>query len=429
MNLYLDGYPFLYQSRSVGCSMAAMIFKPTPRSRSRLVTAIFAMSLLFAFPLASLNVAAQSKGKKVESNPAPAAKDRERLRQAIAAVGQIRVMSEGRGPFERGSGVIVRKDGIIATNYHVINNERTGKVFEQILFDLAVASAASTLRRFRLEPVLLSKEYDLALLVIAADGAGNPLSGAAAFSAIELGDSRKVELLDELVIIGFPAKGLSGVTVNTGMVEGADALGNWIKTNARIIHGNSGGAAVNSEGKLIGIPTKVLVDKKVVDEDGDGFPDTEREYGAVGFLRPAHFVAEMLRQIDPPGAMARRKSFSSTAASPAKEDERAMTITKPKTAAPQDSATVRGVVTSLASGSPVAGARVGLVRVGTKEITAESLLTWGGTNNEGQFQLNNAVPPGLYTLKVKALGYEMLSLDVEVTREGQPIVVQLRPAS
>src|SRR5262249_1448272 len=122
--------------------------------------------------------------------------------------------------------------------------------------------------------------------------------------AIELADSTRTQLLDELVIIGYPEKGGDTVTVSTGIVEGKDLLEGWIKTDARLIHGNSGGAAVSHDGKLIGIPTKVIVDTQRVDTDGDGFPDTLQTIGAVGFLRPASLVAEMLAQISPESSQA-----------------------------------------------------------------------------------------------------------------------------
>ena len=117
------------------------------------------------------------------------------------------------------------------------------------------------------------------------------------FPAVEIGDSKTVQLLDEIVIIGFPEKGGATVTISEGVIEGKDILGNWIKTDARVIHGNSGGAAVNAEGKLIGIPTKVEADDQEIDKDGDGFPDAKRRYGAVGFLRPAHLVTTMIAQL------------------------------------------------------------------------------------------------------------------------------------
>ncbi len=356
---------------------------------------------------------------------------RDRVRRAISAVGQVFVSAGAqpgnRGPFIRGSAVVVRKDGIVATNYHVIADDRTGELFNQIFFDLADQNAQSKPNRYRLAPVLISKEYDLALLKIAADDEGKEVSPTATFPVIELADSRRVQPLDDLVIIGFPQKGLGGATVNRGLVEGVDALGNWIKTSARVLHGNSGGAAVNLDGKLIGIPTKVLVDKKLVDEDGDGFPDGEREYGAVGFLRPSNFVATLLAQLDSPAKPKPKKMLPSNA-SVSNDPERMAQAPAPKIVVQPALIKVRGMIRSI-KGMPVAGARVGLLPLGAKQITAESLLTWGGTNADGKFELNNSVPPGKYTLKVKAFGYEMYSGDVEIKQDGSPIEIELRPIS
>src|SRR5207244_9550044 len=138
--------------------------------------------------------------------------------------------------------------------------------------------------------IIVSNECDLALLRVESDATGKPLPRSFTFPSIEIGDSRKIKLLEDLFIIGFPEKGGSTVTVNRGVVEGRDLLGNWIKTDARVIHGNSGGAAVTSDGKLVGIPTKVVADEQPIDKDGDGFPDDYRRYGAVGFLRPAYLI-------------------------------------------------------------------------------------------------------------------------------------------
>src|SRR5262249_61104526 len=109
-----------------------------------------------------------------------------------------------------------------------------------------------------------------------------------------LGEAHSLNLLDDLIIIGFPQTGGLSATVNTGVVEGKDEVNHWLKTDARFIHGNSGGAAINAKGELIGIPTKVIVDTKRIDKDGDGFPDEEVPIGAVGFLRPAYLIKEMI---------------------------------------------------------------------------------------------------------------------------------------
>ena len=156
----------------------------------------------------------------------------------------------------------MRRDGIVATNRHVITNDRTGKLYDEILFSLSRDDAISSLTRYRLRPVLINREYDLG---VAASRIGRRRQCNARvrlfFPPSRSETCAKSRLLDDLFIIGFPEKGGSTPTVNRGVVEGKDLLGNWIKTDARVIHGNSGGAAVNSDGKLVGIPTKVVADR------------------------------------------------------------------------------------------------------------------------------------------------------------------------
>ncbi len=259
--------------------------------------------------------------------------------------------------------------------------------------------------------MLLNKEYDLALLHVESDAAGNVIKGSFVFPAIEIADSHKLKLLDDLFIIGFPQKGGSTVTVNRGVVEGRDILGNWIKTDARVIHGNSGGAAVNSEGKLIGIPTKVVADEQPIDKDGDGFPDEYRRYGAVGFLRPSHLVSEMLAQLN-------RKS-----------SELQITVSTPAVVEPSKLITIRGIVKAAVDGRPIAGALVGLLAIGEPRVTESTLLTWGSTNGEGEFVLNKPVPPGRYTVKAKALARQPYTGDVEITPGSPPLIIQMNPSS
>jgi S1-C subfamily serine protease len=335
--------------------------------------------------------------------------------QAIASIGLILVRNSndpGQAPRPRGSAVVVRRDGIVATNCHVITSDRTGRLYDEIVFSLSRDDAISSLTRYRLKPVLINREYDLALLRVESDAAGNTIKSSFVFPAIEIADTGKIKPLDDLFIIGFPEKGGSTVTVNRGVVEGRDILGNWIKTDARIIHGNSGGAAVNSEGKLIGIPTKVVADEQPIDKDGDGFPDEYRRYGAVGFLRPAHLVGEMLAQLN------------------RKNSERQLTgASTPAVVEPSKLLTVRGVVKAAVDGRPIAGALVGLLAIGESRITESTLLTWGSTNGEGEFVLNKPVPPGRYTLKAKALAKQPYTGVVEITPGSPALVIQMNPSS
>jgi S1-C subfamily serine protease len=298
----------------------------------------------------------------------------------------------------------------LVTNYHVITNPKTSRSYDEIFLNLTSDGDTVSPERFRLKPLLLRKEYDLALLSVASDAAGNPMPKSFTFPSIEMGDSRKIRVLEDLFIIGFPEKGGSTITVNAGVVEGRDILANWIKTDARVIHGNSGGAAVNSEGRLIGIPTKVVADEQPVDRDGDGFPDDSRRYGAVGFLRPSQLVIEMIAQLND-GDVA-----NMPAANAPKQVEAASLVT------------VRGVVRS-SRGRPVAGALVGLLQLGESSVTESTLLTWGSTNADGAFKLNKQVPPGRYILKAKALANQPYSAEVEIGPGASALLIEMRASA
>jgi S1-C subfamily serine protease len=366
---------------------------------------------LVAACLSSAQEAARSAGSRALASQ----EARERVRKVIPAVGLVLVRHGASADAElrpRGSAVVVRRDGLVATNLHVIARDKTDRLYEDIFLSFAVepgAAATSAPRRYRLKPVIINEARDLALLRVVPEEGQEPPS----FTPVELGDAQKLELLDDIVIIGFPEKGGTTVTVNTGVVEGKDALDEWVKTDARLIHGNSGGAAVNGEGKLIGIPTKVVVDS-----------DGKHSYGAVGYLRPAHLVAAMVSRYQE----AEQKTVAQvrpevTTAAPAPS------LSPNAGPAPKSGplVTVRGVVKA-ADGTPVAGARVGLLRVG-QEVSAQSLITWGGSNAEGRFELEKPVPPGRYTLRAKAIGYEAFSLDVEIGAGAEPVVIELRAPS
>jgi hypothetical protein len=90
--------------------------------------------------------------------------------------------------------------------------------------------------------------------------------------------------------------------------------------------------------------------------------------------------------------------------------------------------TVRGLVRSSPDGTPLAGVLIGLLPVGVDEVKESNLLTWGGSNPEGQFVLNKPVPPGRYTVKAKALGYQGYTREIEITPKSGPITIELTTA-
>ncbi len=142
-----------------------------------------------------------------------------------------------------GSGVIVREDGIIVTNNHVIAG---GNEFKVALADR---------REFDAEVILQDERTDLAVLRI------NP--GREQLPVLKFHDSDIAEVGDLVLAIGNPFG--VGQTVTSGIISalartqvGVSDYQFFIQTDAAVNPGNSGGALVNMEGDLIGVNTAIF---------------------------------------------------------------------------------------------------------------------------------------------------------------------------
>jgi Do/DeqQ family serine protease len=180
-----------------------------------------------------------------------------------------------RGPAQQalGSGVIVREDGLIVTNHHVIADA------EEIMVVL------SDRREYRAEILGDDETADLTLLRIEA--------GTERLPALPMGDSDVLEVGDLVLAIGNPF-GI-GTTVTSGIVSalarttpeiGSDL--SFIQTDAAINPGNSGGALVTLDGRLVGINTAI-------------FTQTGGSIG-IGFAIPVNLVKALIRSVESGGS-------------------------------------------------------------------------------------------------------------------------------
>lgn len=142
-----------------------------------------------------------------------------------------------------GSGVILRKDGIVVTNHHVIGGADEIKV---VLTDK---------REFNADILLSDERTDIAVLQLKDPKGDLPV--------IEFGDSDDLEVGDLVLAIGNPFG--VGQTVTSGIVSGLarTSVGitdfrSFIQTDAAINPGNSGGALVDLKGRLVGINTAIF---------------------------------------------------------------------------------------------------------------------------------------------------------------------------
>jgi len=223
----------------------------------------------------------------------------------------------GMSPAWTGSGTVVDPKGIILTNCHVANPRAMGMSAppaDRLGIAITERSDEPPVLSYFAEIVAQSPQLDLAVLRIVNKVDGKRASGLK-LPYVPLGDSDSLELGDKLSIFGFPGIGGDTVTFTSGNVsgftkqQGVRERRAWIKTDATIAGGNSGGTATNSQGELVGIPTQAAagtgitpVDARpVVDTTGDGrvdHRDTPMSVGGfINGLRPVNLAAPLLSKV------------------------------------------------------------------------------------------------------------------------------------
>ena len=179
-----------------------------------------------------------------------------------------------------GSGVIVSEDGYILTNNHVVDGADADGV------KIALSDGKT-----KLDARVIGKDPSTDLAVLKVDGAK--------LTAITLADSDKIEVGDVVFAMGNPFG--VGQSVSMGIVSamgrGEMPFGyiakyeDFIQTDAAINQGNSGGALVDAEGRLIGI------NQSIVSRSGGN--------AGVGFAIPVNLARSVLDGLIANGKVAR----------------------------------------------------------------------------------------------------------------------------
>jgi len=171
-----------------------------------------------------------------------------------------------------GSGVIIDTKGDIVTNNHVVSGEES---IEVVLYDGSTEQA---------QLVGTVAADDLAVVRI------HPF---AHMTVAQIGDSSKLVVGQEVLAIGNPlgitetaTKGIvsalnRSVTESTGVT-----ISNAIQTDAAVNPGNSGGALINLQGQLVGIPTLTAVNT-----------ESNTTANGVSFAIPSNLVETVVNQI------------------------------------------------------------------------------------------------------------------------------------
>ena len=165
-----------------------------------------------------------------------------------------------------GSGFIIKEEGIVITNNHVIANA------EDILIRVGD-------KEYNAEVIGADPYMDLAVLKMKTKDKFKPVS---------FGDSNKARVGDWVVAIGNPF-GLGG-TVTSGIISarnrqiGLTRYEDFIQTDASINQGNSGGPLFNLKGEVIGVNTAIIA------------PGQSGSIG-IGFAIPANAASNVIDQL------------------------------------------------------------------------------------------------------------------------------------
>ena len=189
-----------------------------------------------------------------------------------ALLGTVRVavaIDAQKDTYSTGSGTVLTADGYILTNFHVMGDTAKGKLYNSkgIAFIAVNPPDLKSLPTWLYQAQLVKGDpkVDLAVLKITAGFKGGALPKNLGLTPVPIGDSDQVEIGDSVHIVGYPGIGGDSVTYTSGTIAGfldenSDKLIDWLKTDAEVNHGNSGGLAINESGEMIGIPTAGVAD-------------------------------------------------------------------------------------------------------------------------------------------------------------------------
>lgn len=160
-------------------------------------------------------------------------------------------------PIAAGSGVIISGDGLVLTNAHVVTaTDQFGRSVDNVVYTLKMNDG--TVREAKV--LGTAPDFDVALM---------RLTDTSNLTPITLGNSSEVRVGDDVVAIGNALDLGDSPTITRGIVSALDrsleesssvTLHGLIQTDAPINHGNSGGALVDSQGRLIGINSAGIPD-------------------------------------------------------------------------------------------------------------------------------------------------------------------------
>ncbi|HTM20989.1 MAG TPA: trypsin-like peptidase domain-containing protein, partial [Kofleriaceae bacterium] len=337
---------------------------------------------------------------------------KEVVRQVLPSVVMVMAVDRVRGslqPVASGSGTIVAADGSVLTNRHVIYDDRGGRLYD--LFVIGRFRAPETEPEYvcggRPNRAKIDEGNDLALIKCDMDMDGQPWAPHDWPKArIDLHET--VVLGERIWVLGYPDVGGGMISASTGEVTGTERDSAIIHTTAAITPGSSGGAAIDEQGLLIGVPTAFA---PMVNVEGG----TVTRLSDVGLIRPIQQAAALL-------------AIAAAGWTPTPGDSAVGTVRRTQPSADELGVMISSQVLDADNDRPVPGAKVLVFKPGVRkeDVDLDSMtdlvLTWARTDASGRFTLPQRLPRALsYSVAVVADGYQpLIASDILVLHDATP---------
>jgi len=180
-------------------------------------------------------------------------------------------------PASSGSGVIISSDGYIITNNHVVSSGGN------------ILVALHNKETYKAKIIGIDASTDLALLKVEAQD----------LPFVSYGDSDNLKVGEWVLAVGNPFNLTSTVTAgivsakgrNINILDADNAVEAFIQTDAAVNEGNSGGALVNLQGKLVGINTAIAT--------------TSGTYAGYSFAVPVNMIRKVVEDLQSYGLVQR----------------------------------------------------------------------------------------------------------------------------
>lgn len=161
-----------------------------------------------------------------------------------------------------GSGVSINSAGLILTNQHVVEvKDSFYNTKRDVGYIICLSENTTDEPDCSYTAKLINSDKDLDIALLQIENISG-LSAKTAYPFLELQQTDESNINDEVIAIGYPDIGGKSATITRGIISGKTEINgvNWIKTDATVSYGSSGGAVIDKNSKVAGISSAIFSD-------------------------------------------------------------------------------------------------------------------------------------------------------------------------